>query len=152
MDPSKNLLNMKQLDDAWNSQDLETFKRFHTKDCIVRWPNQPPTHGREAHEQEAIAFFKTFPNQHLVNNPYKVMLAQGEWTCTIAEFAGTMTGPMNMPDGSVAAPTGKSFKVDFCTVARWNDNGEIIEENLFYDLMGMLKQIGLLPAEEKKAA
>jgi hypothetical protein len=110
----------------------------------VRWPNQPPTHGIEAHEQEALTFFKTFPDQHLVNNPYKTMIAQGDWTCTIAEFTGTMTGPMTMADGTVIAPTNKSFKVDFCTVAHWNEKGEIVEENLFYDLMGMLKQIGVM--------
>lgn len=40
MDASKNLQNMKQLDDSWNAQDLATFRRYHTKDCIVRWPNQ----------------------------------------------------------------------------------------------------------------
>jgi hypothetical protein len=68
------------------------------------------------------------------------MIAQGDWTCTIAEFTGTMT----MADGRVIAPTNKSFKVDFCTVAHWNENGEIVEENLFYDLMGMLKQIGVM--------
>jgi hypothetical protein len=56
MDVSKNQQNMKKLDDSWNAQDLETFSRYHSKDCIVRWPNQPPTHGIEAHEQEAIAF------------------------------------------------------------------------------------------------
>ena len=112
--------------------------------CVVRWPNQPPTHGIEAHEQEALAFFKTFPDQHLVNNPYKTMIAQGDWTCTIAEFTGTMTGPMTMADGTVIAPTNKSFKVDFCTVAHWNEKGEIVEENLFYDLMGMLEQIGVM--------
>ena len=31
---------------------------------------------------------------------------------------------------------------DFCTVARW-DNGEIVEENLFYDLVTFMRQIGL---------
>jgi hypothetical protein len=72
------------------------------------------------------------------------MIAQGDWTCTIAEFTGTMKGPMTMADGAVVAPTNKSFKVDFCTVAHWNVNGEIVEENLFYDLMGMLKQIGVM--------
>jgi hypothetical protein len=56
----------------------------------------------------------------------------------------TMTGPMTMADGTVIAPTNKSFEVDFCTVAHWNENGEIVEENLFYDLMGMLKQIGVM--------
>ena len=53
-----------------------------------------------------------------------------------------MTGPMVLADGTEIPPTGKSFEVDFCTVARW-DNGQIVEENLFYDLMGMMSQLGL---------
>ncbi len=36
----------------------------------------------------------------------------------------------------------KSFEVELCTVARW-ENGEITEERLFYDLVGLMKQIGL---------
>ena len=71
MDAATNLQNMKKLDDSWNAQDLQTFRKYHSKDCIVRWPNQPPTHGVDAHEQEAIAFFKMFPDQHLINNPYR---------------------------------------------------------------------------------
>ena len=152
MDAATNLQNMKKLDDSWNAQDLRTFRKYHAEDCIVRWPNQPPTHGVDAHEQEAIAFFKMFPDQHLINNPYKIMLAQGEWTCTVADFRGTMTGPMTMPGGTVIQPTNKSFHVDFCTVARWNEQGQIVEENLFYDLIGMLKQIGVMPGQAQKAA
>ena len=49
---------------------------------------------------------------------------------------------MTGADGSVIPPTGQSFRVDFCTVARWQD-GLIVEENLFYDLVGFLGQIGL---------
>lgn len=54
-----------------------------------------------------------------------------------------MTGPMKGADGKVIPPTNRSFTVDFCTVAHWV-NGEIVEENLFYDVMGMLKQIGVM--------
>jgi hypothetical protein len=36
---------------------------------------------------------------------------------------------MQGPEGKEIPPTGKSFEVDFCTVARWAD-GEIVEENL----------------------
>ena len=32
-------------------------------------------------------------------------------------------------------------ELEFCTVARW-ENGEIVEENLFYDQVGFLRQIG----------
>jgi hypothetical protein len=37
-------------------------------------------------------------------------------------------------------------------VANWNESGPIVEENLFYDLMGMLKQIGAMPGEEQQQA
>ena len=44
--------------------------------------------------------------------------------------------------GKEIPPTGKSFEVDFYTIAKW-DNGQIVEENLMYDLVGFLQQIGL---------
>jgi hypothetical protein len=37
----------------------------------------------------------------------------------------------------------KTLELEFCTVARWKQ-GEIVEEKLFYDQVGFLKQIGVL--------
>jgi hypothetical protein len=53
---------------------------------------------------------------------------------------------MKGADGKEIPPTNKKFKVEFCTVAHWRD-GEIIEEKLFYDLVGLMKQIGLMLEE-----
>jgi len=53
-----------------------------------------------------------------------------------------MTGPMQMANGTEIPPSGKSFELDYCTVARWDD-GQIVEENLFYDLVGFMNQIGV---------
>jgi ketosteroid isomerase-like protein len=134
---------MQTLDDAWNAQDVDVFRQRHKPDVVVRWPGQPePTRGIEDHTAESIAFWKTFPDQKLDNRPYKVFLADGDWTASIARFRGTMTGPMQAPDGAEIPPTGKSFDVDFYTVAKW-DEGQIVEENLMYDLVTFLKQIGL---------
>ena len=70
-----NLQLMKTLDDAWNSQDWETFKKRHAENAAIFWPGQPdPTKGRKAHYDECVEFFKTFPDNHLVNNPYKIMV------------------------------------------------------------------------------
>jgi hypothetical protein len=46
-------------------------------------------------------------------------------------------------DGKTIQPTNKKFQIEFCTVAHWK-NDEIIEEKLFYDLVGMMKQIDAL--------
>jgi ketosteroid isomerase-like protein len=138
----QNMELMQTLDDSWNAQDWDTFSRRHKPDTVVRWPGKPPTHGVEDHRRESEEMFRTFPDNRVGNRPYKVLFAAGDWTCSIARFTGTMTGPMQGPGGTDFPPTGRSFEVDFCTVARW-DNGQIVEENLFYDLAGLMNQIGL---------
>ncbi|AEG18828.1 ester cyclase [Methanobacterium paludis] len=144
MSVEENLKLMQTLDDAWNSQDWDTFNKRHAKNVMVYWPGQPePTEGQKAHHEEAVDFFKTFPDNHVKNRPYKVLFGQGDWTCSVAEFTGTMKGPMIGADGNEIPATNKKFKVEFCTVAHWM-NGEIIEEKLFYDLVGLMKQLGLM--------
>lgn len=139
----ENTQRMPKLDDAWNAQNLDEIARYHKPDVVVYWPGRPPTHGMDNHRAEAEAFFTAFPNQHLDNRPYKVLFGSGDWTCSIAHFTGTMEGPMQGPDGKEIPPTGKSFDVDFCTVAHW-DNEQIAEEYLFYDLVTFMRQIGLM--------
>ncbi|WP_236610445.1 ester cyclase [Methanosphaerula palustris] len=135
---------MQTLDDAWNSQDWETFDKRHASHVDVFWPGQAdPTHGRLSHREEAIAFFKIFPDNRVGNRPYKVLFGQEDWTCSVAEFTGTFKGPMTTPDGKVIEPNGKKFSVEFCTVAHWKDE-EIIEEKLFYDKISLMQQIGLM--------
>jgi hypothetical protein len=50
---------------------------------------------------------------------------------------------MTSPDGKVIQPTGKKFRVEFCTVAHWK-NGEIVEEKIFHDKISQMQQIGLM--------
>ena len=72
MGATENKRLMQTLDDAWNSQDWETFKKRHTENTAVHWPGQPePTQGRLNHEAECKEFFKTFPDNHIANRPYR---------------------------------------------------------------------------------
>ncbi len=118
----RNIELMQTLDDSWNNQDWDTFDKRHKQEVVVRWPAQPATHGIKNHRAEGIQMFKTFPDNRVGNRPYKTLFASGDWTCSIARFTGTMKGPMVGPDGKEIPPTGKSFEVDFCTVARWHEN------------------------------
>jgi SnoaL-like polyketide cyclase len=86
--------------------------------------------------------FNIFPDNHVENNPYKVLLGQGEWTCSIAMFTGTIKGPITGPNGNTSSSTNRKFQVDFCTIAHWK-HGQIDEENLFYDQGGVIRQLGL---------
>ncbi len=50
MSADENLQRMKTLDDAWNAQNWEVFRKRHSADTKVYWPGQPdPTRGRDAH-------------------------------------------------------------------------------------------------------
>ena len=112
-------------------------------DIVVRWPRQASTHGISNYRNEGTEMFSTFPNNRVENRSYKVFVAPGQRTCSIARFARTMTGPMTDPDANEIPPTGMSFEIELCTLARWHETEQIIEENLFYDLGGLMMQIGL---------
>ena len=144
MSADENMKLMKTLDDAWNSQDWDTFEERHADNVAVFWLGQPePTRGVQNHRQESVEFFKAFPDNHLVNNPYKIQFFSDEYTCSVADFTGTFKGPMKGLDGKTVQPTGKKFHIEFCTVAHWK-NEKILEERLFYDLVGMMRQLGLV--------
>jgi predicted ester cyclase len=134
---------MKTLDNAWNSQDWETFSERHADNVAVFWPGQAdPTRRVQNHREESIDFFKMFPDNHLANDPYKILFAEGDYTCSVADFTGTFKGAMKGLDGKMIQPTNKKFHLEFCTVAYWQDR-KILEERLYYDQVGMLKQIGV---------
>ena len=57
---------------------------------------------------KGMEFFQTFEN-HLDNRPYKVLIADGDWTCSVARWTGRMIRPVKGSDEKEMAPTGKSF-------------------------------------------
>lgn len=98
------------LDNAWNSQDWDTFNERRADDVGVYWPGQPdPARGVHNHSQESIEFFKIFPDNHLINNPYNILIAEGDYTCSVTDFTGTFKGPMKGLDGKMVQPTNKKF-------------------------------------------
>jgi SnoaL-like polyketide cyclase len=144
----KNMELMKTLDDAWNSQDWIEIpsKNVMQNDVAIFWPGQPDlTRAVHNHRKESVEFFKTFPDNHLVNNPYKILFSKDDYTCSVADFTGTFKGPMKGLDGKIIQPTNEKFHIEFCTIAHWKDE-KILEERLFYDLVGMLAQIGVMPS------
>ena len=68
------------------------------------------------------------------------------YTCSVADFSGTLEGPMKGLDGQIIQPTNKKFQTEFRTGATWQD-GKITEERLFYDLVGVMSQIGAMPSK-----
>ena len=60
--------------------------QFHKPDVVVCWPGRQPTCGMDDHRNDALDFYRTFPDQHVDNRPYKTLFASDDWTCSIARF------------------------------------------------------------------
>jgi steroid delta-isomerase-like uncharacterized protein len=71
----------------------------------------------------------------------------------VTEFIGrgTQDGPLVGPDGQQVPPTGRHAEVRFCQVATVSD-GQITGERLYYDMMTMLGQLGVMPMAGQSAA
>jgi SnoaL-like polyketide cyclase len=134
---------MKRGDAAFNSRDFAGMNAVHHPDMIVHMPgNGEPIRGRDAHAAAMKQMFSMFPDVRVENDPYPVQFGSGEWTTVITRCVGTFTGEMNSPDGTVIAPTGKSFDLDFATTARWDDE-LLVEEYVSWDSALQAQQIGL---------
>jgi hypothetical protein len=64
------------------------------------------------------------------------LIATGDWT--IARFVNT--GVNDRAYGDFPG-TNRPFTVDLCTMTKWQD-GKIIEDHVYYDLYGVLVQLG----------
>ncbi|BAN47421.1 ester cyclase [Metapseudomonas resinovorans] len=139
----KNLRNFDDLDfNVYSHQKWDEMDRSHAKDIIVHYPDGSVTHGLEAHLERSKKIFAFAPD---TENPiHHVRIGQGNYTAVTGIWRGTFTKPMVLADGSVIQPTGKRFELEMATIGRWNEQGTMDEEWLFYDDYTFMKQLGLL--------
>ena len=62
---------------------------------------------------------------------------------------GTHTGPLQTPTGELP-PTGRRIEVAFAQVLQF-EQGKISYARLYFDALGMLQQLGVIPAPEQAA-
>ena len=137
-----NLANFDDLDyNVFTGQKWAELHRSHAENITVHWPDGHSTQGIEKHIDDLKAMFVWAPDTRLKEHPVKV--AQGEWTAVIGIMEGTFTQPMPIGDGKSIPPTGKAFKIRMATFGRWNSQGTMDEEYLFWDNQEFMKQIGL---------
>ena len=121
MNSDGNLERMKTLDDAWNAQNWDVFRQRHSVDTAVYWPGQPePTRGRMPTRQNPRRSSSLLEN-HLENNPYKVMFA---WRLDVHDCAmeGSDDRPREGLDGKIHPPTNSFLSSNLphsCALEGW---------------------------------
>ena len=135
-----NLSRFTALDNAYNSRDWDAYSAL-LDDSFRGWMqgNAQPE-GKAEHLRHAKEFCALSADNRVHNSPYVVALFDQEWTCTIASFTGSMTGPLRTGEGKTVQPSHRTFETTFATIARWV-GGKIVEEYEFLDASAILGQV-----------
>jgi ketosteroid isomerase-like protein len=137
------LARMKEGDDAFNRRDFAAVDKVHHPDMVAYIPGSPePIYGREAHAAAMQQMLRMFPDLHVYNDPYPIQFGSGDWITVVTNATGTFSGDMTLPDGTVIAPTGKAFDVEFCQTTKW-EGDRLIIISAFLDTARQRQQLGL---------
>jgi|SRR4051794_11292297 hypothetical protein len=122
--------------------DIEGFVALHAPDCTWVTPNAE-LHGRDALREWLAPWVAGFPNERR-HDLRRVVELDGTIYCEGA-FVGVNDGAMETPEG-VLPPTGRALVLPFALVVDVDvDAGHATAAHLYFDQIGFLGQLGLLP-------
>ncbi len=134
---------MKKGDDAFNARDFAVVDEVHHPDMIAYITGlAEPVYGKEAHGEAMRQMLRSFPDMHVYSDPYPIQFGSGDWITVVTRAAGTFTGEMPLPDGTVIPPTGKAFDVEFGQTSKW-DGDRLVVISAFWDAARQRQQLGL---------
>lgn len=141
---AENKRRMKESDDAFNARKLDARSLGYADDLLAHIVGQDPMDlATYLRDQQRI--LTAFPDLRVHNDPYRAIVGEGDWTCTVGQLTGTQTGPIASPEGmglQTVPPTNKPIDLLICTFARWR-NGEIAQLVTFFDFPSVMRQLGL---------
>lgn len=126
--------------EAINRHDADAYAEGYAKDATAFDPQYPePLEGREAIRQDIVDFFTAFPD---IKSKVLSIVASGNMLAFEVEMSGTHKGPLITPVGNIPA-SNKYMKTRGCRFMRIDSQGQITECNRYYDLAGIMHQLGL---------
>jgi steroid delta-isomerase-like uncharacterized protein len=138
MDANRELL--ERYVELYNAGDLDACMELYAEDA-VQWMHDGLFEGVDAIRERLGRDLLAFPDAEYVVESF---VEDGdrfadEWT-----FTGTNTGPLRLPDGTEIPGTGKPVEIKGMELVEVLD-GKIVVDNLYYDFMAAVAQLGLVP-------
>ena len=128
--------------EAVNAQDWDRYVGLHAESVVSYGPESPePRKGREALRESIQAYVTAFPDLRFEEVR---TFGQGDWVCAEWVATGTHTGPLMGPGGETIPATNKTARVSGSSVLKV-EGGKVTEIHGYYDLLGMMAQLGLAP-------
>jgi len=137
---------MDRMTAAMTSNDTAALEACYAEDAVAVTPDQGELKGRETISSYLSQMAEAFPDA-----AYEPLDKHEAGNVAIDEgyFTGTNTGPLQMPSGESAPPTGRQVRLRSCDVARV-EGGRITSHHFYFDQMEFLDQLGLLAAPDPK--
>jgi steroid delta-isomerase-like uncharacterized protein len=140
MDANRGLLD--HYVERYNAGDLDTVMELYAEDAVQKM-HDGTFQGRAAIRERLARDLTACPDATYTVGSF---VEQGdsfadEWT-----FEGTHTGPLSLPDGTQLPPTGKRVEIKGMELVQVRD-GKIVIDNLYYDAMAVLAQVGVIPPD-----
>jgi steroid delta-isomerase-like uncharacterized protein len=129
--------------EAWNQGNIALIEEILAPDFIHYDPDRPDVRSREDYQRWFAESRSLFPDLHITTD---IQIAEGDYMAGRWTFRGTNTGDFELPTSAPA--TGKQVTVSGMTIFRFS-GGKIVEEWLQEDTMGLLQQLGFMPAPQQ---
>ncbi len=123
--------------EMWGGGNLALVDRFCSAEYVYSAPGIGEVKGREALKNLVTEYRTAFPD---LNNTIENQVAEGDQVVT----RGTTRGTQQAALGGIAA-TGKAIVVPWVILSRIVD-GKLVEEWELLDSLGMMQQLGVVPA------
>jgi steroid delta-isomerase-like uncharacterized protein len=131
------------IEETVNKGNFSVMDEILSTDYVYREPTVGEKRGRAGFRELITMYRNAFPD---VKVTIDEQIAEGDKVVTRWNATGTHRGEL-----FGTAPTGKQVRVQGIIVSRIA-NGKIVEETEVYDALGMLRQLGAIPAAVGKAA
>lgn len=129
----------KMNDDAWHKRDLDGAYEIYSDDEVFQRVPFPPVVGKEANKQADAGTLAAFSD---TRSTIDEMIVEGDTAVLRWTWEATHTG--TSPSLPIPA-TGK--RVSFAGISVYHfREGKIVEQWEYGDLLGMLQQLGVVPA------
>ena len=141
MSTEQNKMNARRIvEEGWNKHNPKVLDELFSNDAILHNPQDPTVaKGPLGAKTSLQTYLTAFPD---VKITIEKEIADGEYVVQHLRAIGTNTGPFNgMP------ATGKKANTTGVMTTKF-DNGKIVEVWSFFDNLGLMQQLGVIPMPE----
>ena len=133
---------IKKWTEAFKNEDWETVASLYSDDTVGSDPTGATFTGREANLANDKIWRNIFSDFIF---EFGEFIQSGNTGAVEMQVTATMTGEMEMPDGSKIPPTGKTHTMRACQVIE-SENGQIKNQRMYTDMMSMMTGFGVMPS------